>query len=465
MNRNRHPKNSNRTNNNLSLALHKAETAMVTRDWATAIKAYRQVLRDDPKNADAWTNLGGAYIETGSIKKANEALSRAHRINPSSIPVLGNLANLKKQLGEVQEAEKLYKKILSKNPSLARAWQEMAHVKRFHAGDTDIEAMQHLYNAGRLDDEGQMHLAFALGKAHEDTGDYDTAFPYFVEGNQIKRRTLSLHIDSYQQAMEKLIEVFDGDFLARQGTLGCMDQRPIFILGMPRSGTTLVEQILASHKSVYGAGELENLSHIISKTISDFPVGTGVITTTGFSSIGQQYIRQLENLAGKAQHITDKMPRNFLFIGLIALILPNARIIHCQRSPLDTCVSCFTLHFPRGQEFSYDLEELGSYYQFYRRLMDHWHRVLPGFIFDIAYEDLVKNPENKTRELLDFCGLDWDKACLDFHKSKRQITTASAVQVREPPHTRSVGRWRRFKRHLAPLKEALGSYAKETLNT
>ena len=159
------------------------------------------------------------------------------------------------------------------------------------------------------------------------------------------------------------------------------------------------------------------------------------------------------------------MPRNFLFIGLIALILPNARIIHCLRSPLDTCVSCFTLHFPRGQEFSYDLEELGSYYKLYRRLMDHWHRVLPGFIFDIAYEDLVKNPENKTRELLDFCGLDWDRSCLNFHKSRRQITTASAVQVREPPHTRSVARWRRFKQHLAPLQEALGSYGTEKLNS
>ena len=465
MNRNRRPKKNNPAKSNLSLTLHKAQAAMVARNWTAAIKAYRQVLRDDPKNADAWTDLGGAYIVTGSIDKAGEALSHAYQINPSSIPLLGNLANLKKQIGEIKEAENFYREILSKDPALARAWQEMAYVKWFRAGDTDIETMRHLYDAGQLDDEGRMHIAFALGKAHEDTGDYDTAFPYFLEGNLIKRRTLSMQIDSHLRGMEKLIQVFDNTFLAPRGTIGFRDHRPIFIVGMPRSGTTLVEQILASHRSVYGAGELENLSHIISKTIPKFPVGAGVITPTGFSSIGQQYIRQLGSLAGKAQRITDKMPRNFLFIGLIALILPNARIIHCRRSPMDTCVSCFTLHFPHGQEFSYDLGELGSYYQHYRRLMDHWHRVLPGFIFDIAYEDLVKNPENKTRELLGFCGLDWDKGCLDFHKSKRQIATASAVQVREPPHTRSVARWRRFKQHLAPLKEALGSYGTERLNS
>jgi len=462
MNRSQRRKQTKSTKQNRGPAAERAILAMNARNWPDAVKAYREVLRGQPDNVSAWANLGGAYIELGDAAQAEEALGKALHLMPNSIPVLGNIANLKKQTGDSAGAENYYREILALDPSLARAWQEMAQVKRFVADDPDLEAMRRLHQARTLDDDGRVHIAYALGKALEDAGDYDAAFSFLAEANGLKRKSLRFDIEAHKAAVDALIRVFDSERLARAGNVGFGDERPVFVLGMPRSGTTLVEQILASHHAVHGAGELETLSEMVAKHISGFPTGAGVLAPGRFETIGRDYVRALVRDAGKARRVTDKMPRNFLFIGLIALALPRARIIHCRRSPLDTCLSAFTLHFPRGQEFSYDLAELGAYYRLYRRLMDHWHRVLPGRILDIAYEDVVAEPERKARELIDHCGLEWDEACLDFHRTKRQVMTASATQVREPVHRRSVARWRRFERHLTPLREALGSYADES---
>jgi len=459
MNRAQRRKQKKAIKDNQGLAAERALLAMNARNWPDAIRSYREVLRGDPNNAGAWANLGGAYIETGEINKAEEALGKARRLTPDAIPVLGNIANLKKQTGDSAGAEQCYREILERDPSLARAWQEMAQVKRFAADDPDIEAMRRLHEARSLDDDGRMHISYALGKALEDAGDYDGAFPFLIEANALKRKTINFDINAHRSAIDELMRVFDGTMLAGVGDLGIDDERPVFVLGMPRSGTTLVEQILASHHAVYGAGELETMSETVAKHISGFPAGAAMLAPSGFATIGRDYVRALARIAGKAERVTDKMPRNFLFIGLIALALPKARIIHCGRSPMDTCLSCFTLHFPRGQEFTYDLAELGAYYRLYRQLMDHWHRVLPGRILDIAYEDVVSEPEDKARELITHCGLEWDEACLDFHRTKRQVTTASATQVREPVHRRSVARWKRFESHLAPLRDALGPLA------
>ncbi len=461
MNRNLRRKQKKLTESDLGSALEKAELAVLSRNWPAAIDAYRRILRIDRKNAAAWANLGGAYIEIGAVSKAEDALRRADKLSPNATPVLGNLANLQKQLGDPEAAQQLYRRILSVEPNSARAWHELAQVRRFSTGDPDIETMLSLYDADGLDEQSRMHLAFALGKALEDCGDFDAAFPYLTDANRLKRLTLDFNIDAHKTAMDDLVRVFDSRFLAQHGVAGNPDDRPIFVLGMPRSGTTLVEQILASHNGVHGAGEREDLSQIVAASIPGFPAGSAMLPATAFDSIGRQYVDQLTRGAGAARRVTDKMPRNFLFIGLIALILPNARIIHCRRSPMDTCLSCFTLHFPHGQEFSYDLAELGAYYRLYRGLMEHWHRVLPGRILDIAYEDVVSDAEGKAREMIDFCGLEWDDACLNFHQTKRQVMTASATQVREPVHARSVARWRRYEQHLGPLREALGPYADE----
>ncbi len=442
-------------NNRAARLFQIADADLFSKNWEGAIQKYQRALKTSPKNSAAWANLGAALLEVGEAEKAEIALERARTLDPKGINVLGNFANLKKQLGDNQASEKVYRELLNHHPTAARAWNEMARVKRFYVGDPDIPALESLHAKSGRNHEARMHAAFALGKALEETGDYDRAFEYIKEANFLKRQTFSFDIKDYQIAIDEIIRVFDASFINRFQSCGNSDGRPIFILGMPRSGTTLVEQILASHNSVFGCGEFEGMNKIVKASISKFPKGAALLAPENFNLIGKKYVDLLTQYAGAAKRVTDKMPRNFLFIGLILTILPQARIVHCQRSPMDTCFSCYALHFPRGQEFSYNMVELGNYYVLYRRLMEHWHRVAPGQILDINYEDVILDTEVTTRELIDFCGLDWDKSCLEFHKTKRLISTASATQVREPIHSRSMERWRRFEEQLQPLKNII----------
>jgi hypothetical protein len=231
---------------------------------------------------------------------------------------------------------------------------------------------------------------------------------------------------------------------------------------MPRSGTTLTEQIMASHPDVHGAGELRDLMQIVQQPIAGqalqpYPENLAGLTRGDISQWGQDYVAGLRRRAPEARRITDKMPANYMALGLIALMLPNAKIIHVQRNPVDTCVSCFTRLFNRHQEATYDLAELGRHYANYARLMQHWRQVLPqGSFIEVQYEDIVADMEGQARRLIDFCGLDWNAACLDFHNNKRSIRTASVTQVRQPIYTSSVARWRHYEKHLGPLLEALG---------
>ncbi len=442
-------------------ALGRAEMALQAGRWAEAARFFRDVVKARPDHAASWANLGALHMQSGDAENAAAALDKALALEPDSVPVLGNLANLRKQLGDNEGAVGFYRQALVLAPENAQLWHDFTRVKRFRAGDADVTAMERLHGDARLDDQGRMYAAFALAKAHEDMGEFDRAFGYLAEGNRLRRATLRFDIDAERATFERLIRVFDAAFMAARADVGDPDERPVFVLGMPRSGTTLIEQIVASHSQVFGAGELSDLSDVLGDAVPGFPEAAAVLPGPSFQEIGKAYVNRVSKLAPGVKRITDKMPRNFLFLGMLALTLPNAKIIHCRRSPMDTCVSCFALHFPYGQEFSYDLAELGAYYRLYRRLMDHWHRVLPGRVLDVTYEDVVTDPEPHARRLIEFCALEWEDACLDFHTSRRQVTTASAAQVREPVHTRSVARWQRFARHLAPLREALGDYADE----
>ncbi len=440
-------------------ALERAQQALADADWDGAIAAYRQLTRTRPDMTDAWADLGALYFQAGEAAKADTAFRRALELAPQSIPVLSNLANLKKQTGDREAAVDLYRHVLALAPERANAWHELARLKKFQTDDPDIRSIENLYTSKGLDDKGRMHAAFALGKAYEDTGDYDAAFERISAANRLKRADVAFDLDKEKARVDALIRTFDAEFMISRSGLGYDDERPVLVLGMPRSGTTLVEQIVAGHSQAHGAGELDDLGDVISAAMPDFPNGVDSMAGELVGALGRAYADNLGRLAPTARRVIDKMPSNFLLVGILAVILPKARIIHCRRSPLDTCLSCFTLHFPYGQDFSYDLDELGAYYQLYRRLMDHWHRVLPGRILDIDYEDVVADPESRARQLIEFCGLDWQDQCLDFHNSDRLIATASAAQVRQPVYTRSVGRWRRFADHLAPLRAALGAYA------
>ena len=439
-----------------------AKKAILARDWKKAIKIYRKIIKLNSQDVSAWSDLGAAYMEMSEIKKAKNALKKALVLEPTSIPVLGNLANLYKQTGDAEAAENSYRSILIQEPNLARAWYEITYVKTFYTEDADIIRMEQLFEAKQGNVADRIYLAFALGKAFEEIGKYERAYHYIEYANQKKYETIEFDVRQFEDTIDDLIKIFDRDLFEKVRGAAHSGRRPIFILGMPRSGTTLVEQIIASHPDVSGGGELENLSQAIGTCFKEFPDSVAGAGSKDFLEFGKTYLRSIQTSKGKSSHMTDKMPKNFLFVGMIAIGLPEAKIIHCVRSPLDTCLSCYALNFPVGQEFTYNQSDLGRYYRSYRKLMNHWHNVLPDRMMDISYEEVVAEPESHTRKLLDYCGLTWDPRCLSFHQNPRQVVTASATQVREPVHQRSIRRWHRFKGSLSPLQQALGEYGVDT---
>ncbi len=316
-----------------------------------------------------------------------------------------------------------------------------------------------------------VYIDFGLGKALEDTGDYRRAFEHFRRGNALKRREIHYDEASSRREFQSIAAMFDNAAFERFRGVAPPSPTPIFVVGMPRSGSTLVEQILASHPQVHAAGELQNLSRLVRAASSaagsqaadvagstSQPLGQSQAHAERLQGIGRAYLASLPALAqGKTPHCRQKPPGNFFNVGLIHLILPNARIIHTMRSPIDTCVSCFTRLFSDGQEFSYDLAELGRHYRRYDELMAHWRAVLPSdAMLDVAYEDVVDDLETQARRLVEFCGLPWDAGCLVFHQTNRPIFTASNVQVRRPLYRTSLARWRRYEADLEPLLTELG---------
>jgi hypothetical protein len=312
-----------------------------------------------------------------------------------------------------------------------------------------------------LEDEPTMLLCFAMGKVCEDLADYDKAYSHFARGNALARRLMPFDYERERRFIERLQKVFDADLLASTRPISGTGRTPIFVIGMPRSGTTLVEQIVSSHPLVHGAGELNCLMRIATQVARRgggevFPEGVARLSAADLADAASEYLRCSGHTEESEPFLTDKLPANFLLVGMIRLMFPNARVIHCQRDPIDTCMSCFKHYFPSGQRYSYDLVDLGRYYRLYQELMAHWHAVLPGFVYDIQYETLVADQERETRRLLEFCGLPWDEACLDFHRARRAVKTVSVAQVRRPVYQSSVQIWRRYEKHLRPLMDALG---------
>ena len=439
--------------------------------YEKAARSYEVVTRLQSQNFRVWANLGNARLETGDAEGASAAYRRALEIDPESIPVLSNLAVILGGMGETEEALAFGQRALNLSPGDAEIYHDLSKFKKFALGDTDLLAMEKLKNMDLSADQ-RMYLGFALSKAYEDMADYDQAFDEMVIANQLKRAEVGFSQKRETELIEQIKDVFDAELINVDVREETSLQTPIFILGMPRSGTSLVEQILASHGDVYGAGELRLLRDVVtgqgglgqglgdlSSNNEPFPNGVSGLSVEDLNALGTRYLENLPEAAKNFTCVTDKMPRNFFFLGLIRLILPHAKVIHCQRSPLDTCLSCFSIHFPYGQEFSYDLTELGEYYQGYDALMSHWRSVLGDWFLDIRYEDLIAEPETEARKLIEFCDLPWEDTCLEFHKTKRHVRTASTAQVKKPIYKTAVQRWRHFETHLKPLIDALGPLA------
>ncbi len=426
-----------------------------------------------PDRADAHALAASISVEQGFPERALEQYRQALELDPDSVRAHQGLGALQMELGRLDESERHYRRTLELDPEALAPRIALAHVKKVSRGDDNLVALQAATeDLQSMPRQRAVALHYALGKCYDDVGEYDQAFHHFAAGARLKRTTVEYNSDDFDGVIDRIIAFFDAPTLARLRGRGAPSTLPVFVLGAARSGTTLTEQIIASHPQAYGAGELHDLLNLANQPRGGptnevpFPQNMADFTATDIGMLGNRYVAGLRKRAPDALRITDKMPANFLCIGLIHAMLPNARIVHVRRDPVDTCLSQFSRLFARGQPHSYDLTEVGRHYRAYARLMDHWRRVLPeGSMLDVQYEALVADTEPQARRLIDYCGLEWNDACLEFHKHDRSVRTASVIQVRQPIYTTSLARWKRYERHLGPLLEALGDLVPSDQNS
>ncbi len=473
------------------LGLNQCENALVHFKKARQLK---------PNYAEAYYGIAKTHLHQHHFMESEHAIRKAIAINPQQVEFYQLLAEIYQEQNDYKQALVYLDNILDIDSTYTRAYlgkgsvlmemgesikAEEAFLKSADDPNRDTQVLAH-YSLVQLqkvkpnnsslnhllsivNDHSQAlspnkleYAYFALGKCYDDMGEWAKAFDYFSLGCHTKRTRMTYNIAEQIEFTDKLIHCFTQQTIEHLRAFANPSALPIFIVGMPRSGTTLVEHILSSHSRVYGAGELKYLNHLIQQPVKHqqnlvyYPENVLHFSAERCHAIANNYLSYLQRFSPEAMHITDKMPHNFIAIGLIHALFPNAKIIHVERNPIDTCLSCYTKLFTHGQLYSYDLTELGQYYQCYERIMNHWRHLLPSNAWlDIKYETMVSQFDEEVTRLIDFCGLPWEEACLTFYQSKRQVRTASFAQVRQPVYSSSVERWRRYERELAPLIQIL----------
>jgi len=463
-------------------------------DFIGARDYFEQVIKIAPETSDAYLGLAALEQEDGHHKKATRELELALKYNPKSIPALCAMANALSNLTRKDEARILYRKALKLDPNCFEAQASLAMLHNFNAEyDKAVKLIEPLLKkkirhstlgiafaqsckySGRCDDAIEYindvlekpglskfeikGLNFAAGKVLDGMNRYDEAFMHYKQGND----AISYLYDSVAntQYINDIIQVFNPALFMSAPVATSRGKRPIFIVGMPRSGTSLTEQIMAAHSNVYAAGELDTLFNISCQMKQDlggeeaYPFYVKKLDQANVNNMADVYLNKLNDFSTQAEYVTDKMPHNFYLVGLIQLLFPEARVIHCVRDPMDTCLSIYFQDFSEVHTYAKDLFNIGTHYHQYQRLMEHWKQVLSIPILDVHYEDLVSNQEGTTKRILEFCNLDWDENCLQFHKVKRTIDTASVDQVRQPLYTKSVKRWKHYEKYLDDLQKGL----------
>lgn len=437
--------------------------AMVLRDAGdldAAEAASRRSLALQPDSATALANLGTTLRAGGRLAEAGAVFDRAVALDPSSTAARLGCATVLIDRGRLAAAEKVIRAALESDPTSTEAYFALAEVADLEPGDPATAAIESGLQISQLSAGQAVRLHYALAKMYHQLGQYDQAFGHYAAGARRKRETMTYDVDADIARMRQIEEVFDGAVMANGG--GDPSPAPIFIVGMPRSGSTLVEQILASHSDVAGGGELPIMLRLIDKLDAGsnrYPAAVRDLTSADFTRLGHAVADDLRTAAHGRRRVVDKLLSNFQNVGLIRRILPNAKIIWCRRSPLDTGLSCFRTLFRRGLSFTYDLNELGRYFRAHDQLMRHWLDMAPDALYPVDYERLIARPEDQIRDLLQACGLAWQPQCLAFHETERVVFTASAVQVRRPIHRKAAGQWRHYAAHLGPLADALGPLA------
>ncbi len=471
-----------------------------------AIKEYHDLLKIDPKHFNAWLNLGDSYRLLGDYQKASEMFESARKLNPDDCFLKMNIANLCMEMGEAKKASVMYEDILKERPKDSRIYANCAtaykQIGKFKeaveyyrkAVDIDPKMVGAIYSAVNIDKtqpddpwfdilnrlkqdhrlqlNDKIGLYFALGKMYGDIGAYDESFTNYRDGN-VLRNELSGRInrrflpENFKRMNDSVLNSYSPEQLSKirkPGILGDDEYTPIFIIGMPRSGTTLTEQILSSHPKVQGVGELSDIftlaAEIDNRNVDKrerlpYPQNVELLDEDRAVKLASVYLARLRELAPGYQHVVDKMPGNYAFLGFIVNLFPAAKIIECRREPIDNCLSCYIQNFSRGHEYSNDLSDMAFAYKEYERIMNYWHENLPVKIYRCQYEDIIENHESSVRKLLEYCELEWDDAVKEYYNTPREIQTASVVQVRQPLYNTSIKRWEKYKKHLKPLIEEL----------
>jgi len=423
---------------------------------------WKKTLEIDPTFLEAQMNLADSYQLAGDIERAGKVYRRVISDHQDFVIAIYMLGNILKSQGKLEEASAFYQQAMAQKPDYTQAHFTYSGIHKYKdRSDPHIGSMLTLYQKDTLNIESRIHLAFALAKAHEDIGDYRQAFEYLKSGNDLRFEEFNYDIESDKALIQNIIRIFSKEAISKLRIHAESSNRPIFIVGMPRSGTSLVEKIIASHSDVYGAGELETMfalgTSCFLAEIGNYeyqPLDSYAEST--FEMVGKSYLEQIALLDNQAIRVTDKMPFNMMMIGLIRIALPNAKIIHCVRDAKDTCLSIFKQNFTTGNyRFAYNLKTVAQFHNEYTKLMKHWHESMPGTIYDVSYESLTQNPEHEIRELLSACGLEFQESCVNFEKTDAVVKTASAFQVRQPMYTSSVRLWEKYQQFLGPMLDEL----------
>ena len=434
-----------------------------------AITHYQKAIELNPFLAKAYCNLGWALFQgQGQLDEAITYYQKAIELNPSFAEAYNNMGLAFAAQGKFNEGIRCFKKALQLKSTYPRALFNLVRNQGLSFGDSkELFKLTKKMIKQDMSENELIDVYFTMGKLCDNLQMFKESFEYYRLGNELKRFQVEFNIDSHVDYVSQIKGIFSDDFIKNRNSWGCNSEMPVFIFGMPRAGTTLVEQIIASHPNVYGGGELGFFSQMDQKLPSilnvneRYPECLNHLNDQTACDIAELYIKGLRKLAGPSKdhtRITDKNPLNFYHLALIALLFPKASFIHCQRYPLDTCISIYFQNFVAGNRFAYNLRELGQYYLEYLKVMNHWRRVLPINIFEVKYEDIVQQQEEVSRKLIEFCGLEWDSACLDFYNKDRPVFTASSWQVRQPIYATSCGRWQNYEQFLDPLKELLADF-------
>jgi tetratricopeptide (TPR) repeat protein len=422
---------------------------------ADAMELFDDIFAAEPEDLGHWNLKAATLGRLGDFEQAIALYEEVLERSPRQPRVLLSYGHMLKTLGRQAEGIAAYRKALGIRPELGEAWWSLANLKTIKFDESDVATMTALLSTATLDEDDRLHAEFALGKAMHDAGMTDQAFAHYAAGNAIRLKQQPYRSDDLHRTVDRCIEQLTAQaFRERPGGWEAAD--PIFVVGMPRAGSTLIEQILASHSQVEGTSELPDIP-VLSRKAGRYPEGVLKLSDEGRRELGAEYLKRASVQRRTSRpYFIDKLPNNWLFVPFIRLILPNAKIIDARRHPLACCLSNFRQHYARGQPFTYDLGHVGHYYAEYARFMAHVDAVLPGYVHRVIYERMVDHTEAEIRKLLDHCGLKFEPQVLEFYETERAVRTASSEQVRRPIYREATDEWRAYEPHLEPLKRALG---------